>query len=267
MISGKVLSIVEWDKHYILSKWLFVYSSGIFMYRLDSNLVLLRRQSVYKVFMHFLLFYTPRLVTQNAFPKVFIEFAFIYHRHRLPIWEKLVEGCFVFVMGDSDWLILWCLTPFSTVFQIYRGGECTYPCFPRVLLSSTPQNILSEPLAAFPHNHCRNNGQRWERNESCHNDYHQSSERILAEHGIEQSTSCSQVRNATDWAIGLGTGDSERYKTNCKPILRCRHTGHRFNVSSERLLVILVGQPETRTRPMLLQLISVSILVKAIASV
>ena len=30
----------------------------------------------------------------------------------------------------------------------------------------------------------------------------------MAEPGIEQATSCSQVRNATDWAMGLG----RRYK-------------------------------------------------------
>ena len=48
--------------------------------------------------------------------------------------------------------------PFSTVFQLYCGGQCTYPCFPGVVLTSTPHNILSKPLAAFPHNHCRNNG-------------------------------------------------------------------------------------------------------------
>ena len=42
-------------------------------------------------------------------------------------------------------------------------------------LTSTPQNILSKPLAAFPHNHCQNNGQQWERNESCRNDYYQFS--------------------------------------------------------------------------------------------
>ena len=47
-----------------------------------------------------------------------------------------------------------------TVFQLYRGGQCTYPCFPGVLLTSTHHNILSKQLAAFPHNHCRNNGQR-----------------------------------------------------------------------------------------------------------
>ena len=50
--------------------------------------------------------------------------------------------------------------PFSTVFQLYCGGQCTYSCFPGVLLTSTPHNIISKPLAAFPHNHCRNGGER-----------------------------------------------------------------------------------------------------------
>ena len=31
-------------------------------------------------------------------------------------------------------------------------------------LTSIPHNILSKPLAAFPHNHCRNNGQWRARN-------------------------------------------------------------------------------------------------------
>ena len=97
-----------------------------------------------------------------------------------------------------SWLIVKCLTPFSTVFQLYRGGHCTYQCFPGVILSS-PHNILSKPLAAFPHNHYGNNGQRWERNEYCHND--QSSETILAKPGIEPATPCSQVFNATDWTM------------------------------------------------------------------
>ena len=26
--------------------------------------------------------------------------------------------------------IVWCLTLFSTIFQLYRGGQCTYPGFP-----------------------------------------------------------------------------------------------------------------------------------------
>ena len=55
-----------------------------------------------------------------------------------------------------DWLTVWCFMPFSTVFQLHCGSQCTYSCFPGVLLTSTPHNILSEPLAAFPHNRCRN---------------------------------------------------------------------------------------------------------------
>ena len=96
------------------------------------------------------------------------------------------------------------LKPLPTVFQLYCGGQCSYPWFPGVLLTSTTHNILSKPLAAYPRNHRRSNGKRWERNESCGNDYHQSSERILAEPGIEPATSCSQVRNTTDWVMGLG---------------------------------------------------------------
>ena len=38
---------------------------------------------------------------------------------------------------------VWCLTPFSTLFQLCRGSQCTYPCFPGVLLTSTPHNIFS----------------------------------------------------------------------------------------------------------------------------
>ena len=85
----------------------------------------------------------------------------------------------------STWLIVWCSTMFSTVFQLYHGGQYTYPCLPGVLLTCATHSILSKLMAAFKHNHCRNNGQPWGRNESCRNDYHQSSERILAKPGIK----------------------------------------------------------------------------------
>ena len=52
-------------------------------------------------------------------------------------------------------LIVWCLTPFSTLFQLHRDGLCTYPCVPGVLLLFTPHNILSKALAPFLHNHSR----------------------------------------------------------------------------------------------------------------
>ena len=102
-----------------------------------------------------------------------------------------------------DWLILWCLMQFSPVFQLHRGGHCTYPCL-SCTSTSTPHNILPKPLATFPHNHYQNNAQWWERNELCCNDSHQSLQRILAEPGIKPATSCPQVHNGTDWAMGLG---------------------------------------------------------------
>ena len=34
----------------------------------------------------------------------------------------------------------------SNNIQLYRGDQCTYPCFPGVLLTSTSHNIPSKPL-------------------------------------------------------------------------------------------------------------------------
>ena len=56
-------------------------------------------------------------------------------------------------------------------------------------------------LGSCPHNYCQNNGQQWEKEGSCSNDYHQFSERIL---GIKPVTSCSQVLYANNRALGLG---------------------------------------------------------------
>ena len=107
------------------------------------------------------------------------------------VWSMVYQKVLLILMGCS------------TLFHLYQGGQCTHPCFPGVLLTNTPHDILSKPLAAFLHNHCQNNGQSWERNESCRNDYHQSLERILAKPAMKAATSCSQVRNTTDWAMGL----------------------------------------------------------------
>ena len=62
----------------------------------------------------------------------------------------------------TDWLIVWCLALFSTVFHLHPSGQCTYLCFPWVLLTSTPHNVLSMPLATFPLTHCQkmDNGER-----------------------------------------------------------------------------------------------------------
>ena len=36
---------------------------------------------------------------------------------------------------------------FSIVFQFYRGGQSTHPCFPGVLLNCAPHNILEKELS------------------------------------------------------------------------------------------------------------------------
>ena len=78
--------------------------------------------------------------------------------------------------------------------------QSTYPCFPGIFYTSSPHNILSKPLATFPHSHRRNNGKRRDRDESYLNDYHQFSERIpvLASPGIEPLTAWSLVLYTAD---------------------------------------------------------------------
>ena len=39
---------------------------------------------------------------------------------------------------------------FSTLFQLYCGGQSTYPYFLGVLLTGTLHNVFPKPLAAFP---------------------------------------------------------------------------------------------------------------------
>ena len=46
------------------------------------------------------------------------------------LYITFVYWCFV------NSFIVWCVTPPSTVFQLYRCSHCTYPCFPGVILTS-----------------------------------------------------------------------------------------------------------------------------------
>ena len=98
--------------------------------------------------------------------------------------------------AQCEWLIYW-LYDVSCRFQRYfsyiaAATASAYPFFPGVLFTTTPHDTLSRPL---------DNGQRWERNESCRNVCHRSSERILFYPRIEPSTSCSQVMHDTNWAM------------------------------------------------------------------
>ena len=92
--------------------------------------------------------------------------------------------------------------PFSALFQLYRGGQCTCLCFSWILFTSTLHNILSKPLAGFPHNHHRNNGQRWQRVMNLvAMAIISSSKEYRLSLGIKPATSCSEVLYATIWAL------------------------------------------------------------------
>ena len=42
--------------------------------------------------------------------------------------------------------VVWCLTHFKTVIQLYQGGQCTYPCFLGIPFTGVP-HIFPMPLA------------------------------------------------------------------------------------------------------------------------
>ena len=85
-----------------------------------------------------------------------------------------------------------------TSFHVYRSGQCTYPCIPAVVLISSLHNIPPKPLAACQHNivETMNSSERGMNLGAM--TIHQSSEKLLADPGIEPATSCSQILHATD---------------------------------------------------------------------
>ena len=113
----------------------------------------------------------------------------IFGQHKICAWKnevfvRSVENI-LGKMVDSDCMV------FNTIFSsisVTSRQPVHLSMLSWSFFSHTLRNILSKPLAAFPHAHFWNKGQWWERNESCHNDYPQSSERILANLGIEPAT-------------------------------------------------------------------------------
>ena len=120
---------------------------------------------------------------RNCSLRAISPFSTVFAKDLLPTGRQTVSLC-----GNGLRIDLCGLTSFSTLFQWY-------------LITNTMHNIISKPPVTFPHNHCGNNGRRWERTESCLNNYHQSSERLFDEPGIEPVISLSQVLYAFDWII------------------------------------------------------------------
>ena len=64
-------------------------------------------------------------------------------------------------MVDSRGLIVKVRTAFPDT-----NDQCTYRCFNIFSYTTTGQNILSKPLAAFPHKHQEKNGQSLEKSDA-----------------------------------------------------------------------------------------------------
>ena len=95
--------------------------------------------------------------------------------------------------------------PFSTVISVKSLWPVHLSVLSWFFLTITPNNILPKLLPTLPHNHRRNNGQQWKRNESSLNDYHQSSARILAKPGdLKKKKSSIHIKylyGSTCWCL------------------------------------------------------------------
>ena len=101
-------------------------------------------------------------------------------------------------------LIVCCLNAVFNIISVISRNPKHLSMLHGVLLSGALRIVLLKPMPAFPHNHCRNNRLRREKNRFCSNYYHQSSKRILAKPGIDQETSCCHVRIRYRLRYGLG---------------------------------------------------------------
>ena len=80
--------------------------------------------------------------------------------------SAVLHGKYTQAFGSVNFPVLLDMTSdcmiFSTVFNIIlviSQLPVHLTMLTWSLLTSAKHNILSKPLAAFPHNHCRNNGQ------------------------------------------------------------------------------------------------------------
>ena len=69
---------------------------------------------------------------------------------------------------SSSFFLFLFLKALFIYLKLYCYGRSTNLCFPGVPLTITLHSSISKPLAAFPCNHHRNNGQQRKRNESYH---------------------------------------------------------------------------------------------------
>ena len=122
--------------------------------------------------------YISPLSFKTEFPGNLLAWTnFICSRSYQYRFQLLNSTAYGFADGLIDWLYdIKCRFP--QYFSYIAAASWPIHALLEFFLTSYPRNILSKSPAAFSQNHFRNNGQRWERNESCRNGYHQCSGRI-----------------------------------------------------------------------------------------
>ena len=71
---------------------------------------------------------------------------------------KIVFEFIESIVGEVTVLIVWCLMPFKQYFSYIAVASAPIHALLEFFKSNL-HNILSKPLAAFPHHHCQNKGQ------------------------------------------------------------------------------------------------------------
>ena len=92
----------------------------------------------------------------------------------------------------------------STVFQLYHSGQSTYPCFPRVLLTSAP-TIFFPSHWLLSHKNIVKTTDRGERGMNLSQWLSSILGKKICWAGIKPEISCSDVHNSTNWHMGLGS--------------------------------------------------------------
>jgi len=74
-------------------------------------------------------FYLPLSLLNNILKT--LSFKFLKYKHAVlcPEWlNDRLDQCYRYTnLEIYNGLIVWCLTPLSTIFQLYRGGDKLYP--------------------------------------------------------------------------------------------------------------------------------------------